>query len=59
MESVYHIVAIHVKETYWAHVWWLHSHYLGTGCDTTLTASSIETCRVAMSSSSLVVFDYS
>jgi hypothetical protein len=35
MESVYHIVAIRVNETSWAHVWWLHSDYLGTGCDNT------------------------
>jgi hypothetical protein len=33
MESVYHIVAIHVNETSWAHVWRLRSRYLGTGCD--------------------------
>jgi hypothetical protein len=34
MESVYHIVAIRVNETSWAHVWRLHSRYLGTGYDT-------------------------
>jgi hypothetical protein len=34
MEYVYRIVAIRVNETSWAHVWWLCSHYLGTGCDT-------------------------
>jgi hypothetical protein len=33
MESVYHIVAIRVNETSWAHVWRLHSCYLKTGCD--------------------------
>jgi hypothetical protein len=33
MESVYHIVTIRVNETSWAHVWRLHSHYLGTGYD--------------------------
>jgi hypothetical protein len=33
MESVYHIVAIRVNETSWAHVWRLRSHYLGTGYD--------------------------
>jgi hypothetical protein len=33
MESVYHIVTIRVNETSWAHVWRLHSGYLGTGCD--------------------------
>jgi hypothetical protein len=33
MESVYHIVTIHVNETSWVHVWWLHSRYLGTGYD--------------------------
>jgi hypothetical protein len=34
MESVYHIVAIRVNETSWAHVWRLRSHFLGTGYDT-------------------------
>jgi hypothetical protein len=33
MESVYHIVTIRVNETSWAHVWWLHSLYLGMGYD--------------------------
>jgi hypothetical protein len=33
MESVYHIVAIRVNETSWAHVWKLHFCYLGTGYD--------------------------
>jgi hypothetical protein len=33
MESVYHIVAIRVNETSWAHVWRLHFRYLGTGFD--------------------------
>jgi hypothetical protein len=33
MKSVYHIVTIRVNETSWAHVWRLHSHYLGTGYD--------------------------
>jgi hypothetical protein len=33
MESVYHIVTIHVNETSWAHVWRLRSRYLGTGYD--------------------------
>jgi hypothetical protein len=33
MESVYHIVAIRVNETSWAHVWRLRSRYLGTGYD--------------------------
>jgi hypothetical protein len=33
MESVYHIVAIHVNETSWAHVWRLCFHYLGMGYD--------------------------
>jgi hypothetical protein len=33
MEYVYHIVAIRVNETSWAHVWRLHSRYLGTGYD--------------------------
>jgi hypothetical protein len=31
MESVYHIVAIRVNETSWAHVWRLRSRYLGMG----------------------------
>jgi hypothetical protein len=34
MEYVYHIVAIRVNETSWAHVWRLRFHYLGTGYDT-------------------------
>jgi hypothetical protein len=33
MESVYHIVAIRVNETSWAHVWRLRSRYLRTGYD--------------------------
>jgi hypothetical protein len=33
MESVYHIVAIRVNETSWAHVWRLRSRYLETGYD--------------------------
>jgi hypothetical protein len=33
MESGYHIVTICVNETLWAHVWRLHSRYLGTGYD--------------------------
>jgi hypothetical protein len=33
MESVYHIVTICMNETSWAHVWRLHSHFLGTGYD--------------------------
>jgi hypothetical protein len=33
MESVYHIVAIRVNETSWAHVWRFRFRYLGTGYD--------------------------
>jgi hypothetical protein len=33
MESVYHIVAIRVNETSWAHVWRLRFRYLGMGYD--------------------------
>jgi hypothetical protein len=33
MESVYHIVAIRVNETSWAHVWRLRFRYLGKGYD--------------------------
>jgi hypothetical protein len=33
VESVYHIVTIRVNETSWAHVWMLHSRYLGTRYD--------------------------
>jgi hypothetical protein len=33
MESVYHIVAIHVNETSWAQVWRLRFRYLRTGYD--------------------------
>jgi hypothetical protein len=35
MKSVYHVVAIHVSETSWAHVWRLRSCYLRTGYDMT------------------------
>jgi predicted metalloenzyme YecM len=38
MASVYHIVAIRVNETSWAHVWRLHFRYLGTGYDTSIAA---------------------
>jgi hypothetical protein len=38
MESVYPIVAIHVNETSWAHVWRLRSCCLGTGYDTNAPA---------------------
>jgi hypothetical protein len=34
MAYVYHIFAIRVNETSWAHVWRLRFRYLGTGCDT-------------------------
>jgi hypothetical protein len=34
MEFVYHIVAIRVNKTSWAHVWRLRFRYLGTGYDT-------------------------
>jgi hypothetical protein len=37
MESVYHIVTIRVNETSWAHIWRLHSRYLGMGYDTSST----------------------
>jgi hypothetical protein len=33
MAYVYHIVAIRVNETSWAHVCRLRFRYLGTGCD--------------------------
>jgi hypothetical protein len=33
MESVYHIVTVHVNETSWAQVWRLRSSYLGMGYD--------------------------
>jgi hypothetical protein len=33
MESVYHIVAIRVNETSWAHVWRHRFRYLRTGYD--------------------------
>jgi hypothetical protein len=35
MEYVYHIVAIRVNETSWAHVWRLRFRYLGMGYDST------------------------
>jgi hypothetical protein len=47
MESVYHIVAIRVNETSWAHVWWLRSHYLRTGCDILLLDRSAISMRSA------------
>jgi hypothetical protein len=34
MASIYHIVAIRVNETSWAHVWRLRFRYLRTGYDT-------------------------
>jgi hypothetical protein len=37
MEFVYHIVTIRVNETSWAHVWRLHSRYLGTWYDSHAT----------------------
>jgi hypothetical protein len=33
MEYVYHIVAVRVNETSWAHVWRIRSRYLRTGYD--------------------------
>jgi hypothetical protein len=45
MESVYHIVTIHVNETSWAHVWRLHFCYLGTGYDKD-EARFMAVCRV-------------
>jgi hypothetical protein len=39
MASVYHIVAIRVNETSWAHVWRLRFCYLGTGYDNELANS--------------------
>jgi hypothetical protein len=42
MESVYHIVTIHVNETSWAHVWRLRSRYLRTGYDAILEALGIQ-----------------
>jgi hypothetical protein len=41
MESVYHIVAIRVNETSWAHVWRLRSRYLGTGYDMVLLSVQV------------------
>jgi hypothetical protein len=40
MASVYHIVAIHVNETSWAHVWRLRFCYLGTGYDIRIVQNS-------------------
>jgi hypothetical protein len=42
MASVYHIVAIHVNETSWAHVWRLHFRYLKTGYDTSAEVKKVE-----------------
>jgi hypothetical protein len=44
MESIYHIVAIHVNETSWAHVWRLRFRYLGTGYDTWVVTSVDAPC---------------
>jgi hypothetical protein len=41
MESVYHIVTIHVNETSWAHIWRLRSRYLGTGYDRLVIVEAI------------------
>jgi hypothetical protein len=41
MESVYHIVTIHVNKTSWAHVWRLHSLYLETGYDTIVSRQGL------------------
>jgi hypothetical protein len=41
MESVYHIVAIRVNETSWAHVWRLHFRYFGMGYDGQRQTSTI------------------
>jgi hypothetical protein len=51
MESVYHIVAIRVNETSWAHVWRLRCRYLRMGYDTTrgdapAEASAVEIAAV-------------
>jgi hypothetical protein len=39
MESVYHIITVHVNETSWAHVWRLRSRYLRMGYDILLENS--------------------
>jgi hypothetical protein len=41
MESIYHIVAIRVNETSWAHVWRLRSRYLRTGYDSDLDLTTV------------------
>jgi hypothetical protein len=41
MESVYHIVTIHVNKTSWAHIWRLRSPYLGMGYDKFFSTASI------------------
>jgi hypothetical protein len=49
MASVYHIIAIRVNETSWAHVWRLRFCYLGTGCDSnhpTLNVKDILTMSI-------------
>jgi hypothetical protein len=60
MEPVYHIVAIHVNETSWAHVWRLRSRYLGMGYDTCLVVIFWSPCislvERSHSSFALVVF---
>jgi hypothetical protein len=52
MASVYRIVAIHVNETSWAHVWRLRFRYLGTGYDSMMgnIAGSMERrmCRILL-----------
>jgi hypothetical protein len=54
MESVYHIVAIHVNETSWAHVWRLRSCYLGTWYDILLVQIYVDDIIFGGSSHSLM-----
>jgi hypothetical protein len=43
MESVYHIVAIRVNKTSWAHVWRLRFRYLEMGFDTSPPSKRVTT----------------
>jgi hypothetical protein len=45
MESVYHIVAIRVNETSWAHVWRLRFRYLAMGYDIKIAYNPCEHSR--------------
>jgi hypothetical protein len=57
MESVYHIVAICVNETSWAHVWRLRFRYLRTGYDSNVASTS--TLHLGNTSGNVIYVDAS